>query len=95
MKRILVNISILTLAVISFFVCVELYLRMGSFGALNEIVIFDRFTGYRLKPDKHITYKSAEYTFDINISRQGLRDGIHDHDKKASGKRVLFIGNIV
>lgn len=92
-RHVAVNVALLILSAIIVLACAELFLRTTSYGELNDIVVFDDFTGYRLKPGKHITYKTADYAFDININSQGIRDVEHEYKRNFDRTRILFVGD--
>jgi len=59
----------------------------------QSMFIDDPFVGHRLRPGARITYSSDEFTADIAINEQGVRDDEPIGPKAANERRIVVLGD--
>jgi lysophospholipase L1-like esterase len=91
------RVMILALMLIVQFAVIEAGLRVyGGFeasGTFQSLFMDDPQVGIRLRPNAHVRYSTVEFTADIDINAQGVRDDQPIGAKAPNERRIVVIGD--
>lgn len=88
---------VFVLVLVAEFAALEAGLRVyGSFEGtttFQSLFMSDPFVGVRLRPGASIRYTTVEFTADVNVNAQGVRDDEPLGPKQAGERRIVVLGD--